>query len=94
MLLKYLLELSRAKSINIWLQYQKNVYVDQSDDIVNKYNNTYHRIIKLKSTEVKKSTYFDFDVTSNEKDPKFKVDAYVRISECKSIFTKGCTPNW
>ena len=48
----------------------------------------------MKSTEVKKSTYFDFDVTSNEKDPKFKVDAYVRISECKSIFTKGCTPNW
>ena len=30
----------------------KNVYVDQSDDIINKYNNTYHRIIKMKSTEV------------------------------------------
>lgn len=63
-------------------------------NIISKYNDTYHRIIKMKSTEVKKSTYFDFDVTSNEKDPKFKVDAYVRISECKSIFTKGCTPNW
>ena len=26
----------------------KNVYIDKLDDIVNKYNNTYHRTIKLK----------------------------------------------
>ena len=26
----------------------KNVYIDQLDDIVNEYNNTYHRKIKIK----------------------------------------------
>ena len=26
----------------------KNVYIDQSDDIVNKYNNTFHRATKMK----------------------------------------------
>ena len=29
----------------------KNVYNDKLDDIVNKYNNTYHRIIKIKSID-------------------------------------------
>ena len=43
---------------------------------------------------LKKSTYFDFDVKSNEKDHKFKVDDHVRTLKCKSIFTKGCTTNW
>ena len=27
----------------------KNVYIDKLDDIINKYNNTYHRTIKIKS---------------------------------------------
>ena len=31
----------------------KNVYIDKLDDIVNKYNNTYHRTIKMKSVDVK-----------------------------------------
>ena len=26
----------------------KNVYIDKLDDIVNKYNNTYHSTIKIK----------------------------------------------
>ena len=31
----------------------KNVYIDKSDDIVNKYNNTYHSTIKMKPFDVK-----------------------------------------
>ena len=31
----------------------KNVYIDKLDDIVNEYNNTYHRIIKMKPIRVK-----------------------------------------
>ena len=27
----------------------KNVYIDKFDDIVNKYNNTYYRTIKMKT---------------------------------------------
>ena len=34
----------------------KNVYIDKLDDIVNKHNNTYHKIIKMKSVAVKSST--------------------------------------
>ena len=31
----------------------KNVYIDKLDDITNKYNNTYHRTIKMKPVGVK-----------------------------------------
>ena len=39
----------------------KNVFIEELYDIVNKYNNTY-RAIKIKSIDVKSSTYIDFDV--------------------------------
>ena len=34
----------RMKFINTWLQYQKSVYIDKLDGIVNKYNNAYRTI--------------------------------------------------
>ena len=33
----------------------KTVYIDDLDDIVNKYNNTYHRTIKMKPVDVNRS---------------------------------------
>ena len=33
----------------------KTVYIDDLDDIVNKYNNTYHRTIKMKLVDVNPS---------------------------------------
>ena len=39
----------------------KNVYMNQLNDIVNKYKSTYHRTIKVKSADVKDNTYIDFD---------------------------------
>ena len=39
----------------------KNVYIDKLDDIVNKYNNTYHSTIKMEPVDVKLSTYIDFN---------------------------------
>ena len=68
----------------------KNVYIDKLDDIVNEYNNKYHRTIKMKPIDVKDNTYIDFGKEVNDKDPKFKV----RTSKYKNIFTKGYTPNW
>ena len=35
----------------------KNVYFDVLDDIVNKYNNTVHRTIKMKPTDVTSDSY-------------------------------------
>ena len=58
----------------------KNVYIDILDDIVNEYNNTYHRPIKIKPVDVKDNTYIDFKKEVNDKDPKFKVGDHVRIS--------------
>ena len=37
----------------------KNVYIDELDDIVNEYNNTYHRTIKMKPVDIKDNTYID-----------------------------------
>ena len=47
----------------------------------------------MKPIDVKRSTYIDFDVESNGKDPKFKVGVYVRFLKYKNIFAKGYTPN-
>ena len=37
----------------------KNVYINKLDDIVNEYNNTYHRTINMKPVDVKGNTYVD-----------------------------------
>ena len=72
----------------------KNVYIDKLDDIVNKYNNTYHIAIKMKHADVKPNTYFDSSKGINDKDPKFKIDDIARVSKYKNIFAKTYTPNW
>ena len=72
----------------------KNVYIDKLDDIVDEYNNTYHKTIKMKPIDVKDNTYIDFEKEVNNKDPKFKFGDYVRISKYKNIFVKGYISNW
>ena len=72
----------------------KNVYINKLDDIVNEYNNTYHITIKMKPVDVENNTYIDFKKEVNDKDTKFKVGDYLRISKYKNIFAKGYMPNW
>ena len=48
----------------------------------------------MKPVDVKDNRYIGFLKKINDKDPKFKVDDHVRISEYKNIFAKGYTPNW
>ena len=48
----------------------KNMYINKLD-IVNEYNNTYHRTIKMKPVDVKDNTYIDFKKDVNDKYPKF-----------------------
>ena len=45
----------------------KNVYIDKLDDIVNKYNNTYHRTIKMKPLHVKSNTYINSSKETSDK---------------------------
>ena len=63
---------------SIW----KNVYIDKLINIVDEYNNTYHRTVKMKPVDVKDNTSIDFEEKVNDRDPKFKVGDHVR------------TPNW
>ena len=70
------------------------MYIDKLGDIVNQYNNTYHRTIKMKPVDVGDNTYIDFKKEVNDKDPKFKVDDNVRISKYTNIFAKVYTLNW
>ena len=44
----------------------KNVYFVVLDDIVNKYNNTFHRTIKMKLNDIKSDSYAEYNVDSNE----------------------------
>ena len=44
------------------------MYVDKLDDIVNKYNNTYHSTIKIKPVIAKTNTYIHFSKKINDKD--------------------------
>ena len=61
----------------------KNVYIDKLDDIVNEYNNAYHRTIKIKPIVVKDNIYINT-----------LIGDHVRISKYKNIFAKGYPPNW
>ena len=71
----------------------KNVYINKLDDIINEYNNTYHRKIKIKPVDVKHYTYIDCSKEFNNKDPKFQVGDHDRISKYKHVFPKTYTLN-
>ena len=72
----------------------KSVYFNVLDDIVNKYNNTVDRTIKMRPIDVTDDSFVEYNKESNKKDPKFKVGHHVRISRYKNIFAKGYVPNW
>ena len=57
----------------------KNVYFDVLDDIVDEYNNTYHKTIKMKPVDVGDDSFGEYNEESNEDDPKFKVGDHARI---------------
>ena len=74
--------------------FSKNVYFDVLDDVVNKYNNTVHRTIKMKPIDVTSDSYAEYNKDSNVTKPKFKVGDHVRISKYKNIFAEWYTQNW
>ena len=72
----------------------KYMYIGELDDIVNKYNNTYHSKIKMKPVNVKPSIYVDFDKNKNKEGPKFKVGNNVQTSKYKITFARDYVQNW
>ena len=63
----------------------QNIYFDVLENIVDKYNNTVHRTIKMKPIEVTNDSFAEYNEDSNNKNPKFKVGDHVRI---KNLSTK------
>ena len=43
----------------------KNVYFDVLDDIINEYNNTYHKTIKMKPIDVKNDSFSEYFFSIN-----------------------------
>ena len=69
----------------------KDMYIDK---LINKYNKTYHRAIKMKRVDVNPSMYIDFNKENNNNGPKFKVGNHVRMSKYKNMFARDYIPNW
>ena len=50
----------------------KNMYIDKLDDIVNEYNNTYHRTIIVNPIDVRDNTYINIGKEVNDKHIKIQ----------------------
>ena len=44
----------------------KNVHIDKLDDMMNKYNNTYHSTLKMESVDLKSNSYINFSKGIND----------------------------
>ena len=64
----------------------KALYTDKLAAILDRSNNAYYRTMKIKSIDIKTTTYIDFDVKNSDKDSKFKSDDHIiRISKYKTF---------
>jgi hypothetical protein len=95
----------RTLKDKIWRYMHENHtkrYIDVLQDLVESYNKTYHKSIKMAPTEVDENTegqvletlYGHLWKTVGTDEPKFKVGELVRISHLKQHFRKGYMGNW
>ena len=68
----------------------KNVYIDLLNDIVNKYNNTVYRTIKMKPIDVTDNSFVEYNEDFDKTGPKFKVNDHARISKYKNRISFYC----
>jgi hypothetical protein len=86
----------------MWKQFSLNgnyKWIDNIQDLVNKYNSTIHRTIKMRPRDVNftnEKTLLNavYNKIKTFPLPKFKIGEKVRISKHKYLFEKGYTPNW
>ena len=81
----------KNKSYKNMTSISKNI--DKLNDIVNKYNNTYHSTIKTKPLDVTRNTYIKPSKEINYQAPKFEIGDIAGISEYKNISGKGYIPS-
>ncbi|XP_043469606.1 uncharacterized protein LOC122503211 [Leptopilina heterotoma] len=94
---------NRTLKNKMWMQFSLRgnyKWIDILSDLVNAYNNSKHRTIKMKPMEVnaenENNLLFNVfrKVAVSRQYNKFKVGDRVRISKVKHVFEKGYTPNW
>jgi hypothetical protein len=72
-------------------------YIDVLPDLVDSYNNSYHKTIQMSPNEVNKQNEAFVRnrlLASGLPSPKLKLGDTVRVSKVKGIFEKGYLPNW
>ena len=75
----------------------KNVYIDKLDDIVNRYNNAYHKIIKIIKyhkiiiikIDVKPSKYIDFNKDNDMEGLNLKLVIILEYQDIKILLQKA-----
>lgn len=96
---------NRTLKSKMWKRFSMNGsyrWVDMLQSLLNEYNDSKHRTIKMKPNNVTISNEKNLlDSIYNRKwvitpavKPKFHVGDTVRLSKYKHIFEKGYTPNW
>lgn len=96
---------NRTLKSKMWKQFSyRGTYkwVRMLPSLIDEYNNTKHRTIKMKPNDVNarneqrllKSVYDRKWNISSKTKAKFKVGDSVRLSKYKYLFEKGYTPNW
>ena len=76
------------------------IWINDLDKLVNEYNNSYHRSIKMKPIDSSKKSnenivrnnLYNFKITN--KKPKFSIGDRVRVSLLKNTFEKSYTSNY
>ena len=66
----------------------KNIYFDVLYDIVNKYNNTVHKTIKMKPTDVTDDSYAEYNENSNKKIPNLTLVTMFKFQYIKTFLLK------
>jgi hypothetical protein len=83
-----------------WTHVGRHKYIDILSQVVDNYNNSYHRSIKTKPSLVTKENEMNVfrtlypEATKSESLPKYKVGDIVRIASQKALFDKGYRNNW
>ena len=93
LLLRDLLGPRKTRFLSTWQLFQKNVYFDVLDDIVNKYNKTVHRSIKMKPIDVISDSSAEYNEDSNVTKAFLNTEAFLlkdtlKIGQKKFLFAK------
>lgn len=96
---------NRTLKNKMWKQFSYRgsyKWIDILQSLVDEYNSTKHRTIKMKPNDVGyddemyllNTVYHLNSRVPLQQKSKFKVGDFIRISKYKHVFSKGYTPNW